>query len=79
MSEYLITKPFVRCYRKIFRKCVVCGASMLSQDKKRYWYCSITCGCYDGTMSVRINRDLRNPSYFRGKTYKKRKPEKYDD
>lgn len=65
MTHSRVTTPFVRAYRRLVGRCVVCGRS-----SSRRWYDSVECGCYDGTMSVRVTpgRVLPKPSIWRGHT-----------
>lgn len=76
-----------RLYRRALGKCVVCGCGGMSmkrsgQAKKdgveKYWYCSLTCACYDGTYSVRLDKDreLPEPSLWRGVSEKYYREEK---
>ena len=55
-----IFNPFIRIWRYIFSKCVVCGRFSM-----KYRYCSIECACYDGTFSVK-NEKINKPSLFFG-------------
>ena len=39
-----------------YRKCKAKDCD--SQVEEPYKYCSIECACYDGAMSVRLNKDV---------------------
>ena len=81
MTYSRFTAPFVRFYRRLMHSCVVCGRrTTRCKRDPAWWYCSISCSCYDGTMSVRWEpeRKLPKPSLWRGRTEKRQpKEEKY--
>ena len=55
-QEMILRIAIRRIWRKLRGYCITCGKLKVSRKTwfdKRYWYCSITCACYDGTMSVR--------------------------
>ena len=82
MIDYARHLPtFTRLLRRLRGRCVVCGNHIHRfKGEPCWWYCSMTCACYDGTMSVRWQpeRVLPKPSVWRGCTQRwQPKEEKY--
>lgn len=78
MIKSRLLAAIVRLSRYIRRRCLVCGNLSYGIHKRRYYYCSFSCGCYDGTMSVKV-KDLPKPRILSGKhtRWQEPKEEKY--
>jgi len=67
MITNCLLAALVRLSRYIRRRCLVCGNLASGINNRRYYYCSFTCGCFDGTMSVRTDSKLPKAKIFSGK------------
>ena len=60
-----------RIYRKILGRCIQCG-----RPNDGYWYCSITCSAYDGSVAIywKNQKEFKDFEDFLAKDGLKRKP-----
>lgn len=73
----------VRLWRWLRYRCLVCGhripLTRIWRIKPHYRYCSVECGCYDGTMSMNVRLKTKSSRILTGKTTERYYPkgEKY--